>query len=354
MRAVNRYLIIGAGAIGGGIGGRLAQAGTPTVLVARGDHLTALQRSGIRLRSPDADVRVPVRAVAGPTEIELTPDDVLVVTTKTHQASAALAAWADAPVTGGDGRVSTAGEQLPILMALNGVASEEMALRYFRRVFGVCVWMPAVHLEPGEVIIRSTPTTGTFHVGRVPVEVAEPADTALLRRLQDDWTGAGLRVTLPDDVMPWKYRKLVSNIANAVEALVGSRDDIGPVVDAAQAEARRVLDAAGVVYTDDEEEKAARARSSPVRPVPGEPAELGGSTWQSLTRGTGNVESDYLNGEIVRLANRHRLAAPINTGLASLARRAAADGRRPGSVSAEDLALTLGVGLNAAGEAATP
>jgi 2-dehydropantoate 2-reductase len=341
---MTRYLIIGAGAIGGGIGGRLAQAGLDTVLVARGDHLAALQESGIRLRSPESDVTVPVTAVAGPDEVELRDDDVLVVATKTHQAPAALAQWADAPVSSADGTVRTAGEALPVLMALNGVASEEMALRYFDRVYGVCVWMPAVHLEPGEVIIRGVPISGMFHIGRVPASAADEADAALLARIDTDWTASGFAVTLPEDVMPWKYRKLISNIGNAFQALVGTNGDVGPVVSAAQDEARRVLDAAGIAYTSDEDEKAARDRSFTVAAVPGEPAELGGSTWQSLARGTGNVESDYLNGEIALLAHRHRLEAPVNTRIASLARQAAASGQKPGEVSADDLAQTLGLG----------
>jgi 2-dehydropantoate 2-reductase len=340
---MTRYIIIGAGAIGGGIGGRLAEVGTPTVLVARGDHLAALQQRGMRLRSPDADVTVKVTAVGGPEELELRDDDVLVVATKTHQAPAALAQWADAPVRGDDGSIRSAGERLPILMALNGVASEEMALRYFARVFGVCVWMPAVHLEPGEVIIRGVPISGLFHIGRVPATLADDRDRELLGRVRSDWTAANFAVTLPEDVMPWKYRKLISNIANAFQALVGGNGDLDRIVDAADVEARQILDAAGIPYTDDADEKQARAQSFTIQPVPGEPAELGGSTWQSLTRGTGNVESDYLNGEIALLAHRLGLQAPINATVASLARSAAARGQRPGSISAADLAETLGL-----------
>ena len=48
---------------------------------------------------------------------------------------------------------------------------------------------------------------------------------------------------------------------------------------------------------------------------------LGGSTWQSLTRGTGNVETDYLNGELVRIARRIGQDAPINATMAALVRQ---------------------------------
>ena len=43
-----------------------------------------------------------------------------------------------------DGVVGRAADLLPIFTALNGVAAEEIALRYFARVFAVCFWFPAV------------------------------------------------------------------------------------------------------------------------------------------------------------------------------------------------------------------
>src|SRR3954464_6157627 len=208
---MTRYVIIGAGAIGGAIGGRLVHAGREAVLVARGDHLRALQESGLRLRTPDEDVTVPVQAVGGPEELQLRPDDVLVVATKTQQAGDALVTWSDAAVHEGGREVGTAGERLPILMALNGVASEAMALRYFSRVYGVCVWMPAVHLVPGEVIVRASPTSGMLHVGRVPARL-DDRDRRLLGQVREDWSAARFDVPLPEDVLPWKYRKLISNL----------------------------------------------------------------------------------------------------------------------------------------------
>ena len=78
-----------------------------------------------------------------------------------------------------------------------------------------------------------------------------------------------------------------------------------------------------------------------VKPVAGVSEFVGGSTWQSLQRGTGNIETDYLNGEIVMIAHRLGIEAPINKRLAMLARRAAATGAKPGDGSAEQLAAQL-------------
>jgi 2-dehydropantoate 2-reductase len=335
--AVARYVLIGAGAIGGGVGARLHQAGRDVVLVARGDHLQAIREHGLRMRTPEEDVRLPVTVVAGPNEMTLESEDVLVLATKTHQAPDALASWADVAVAGG----GTAGERLPVLTALNGVASEDMALRYFARVYGVCVWMWAAHLTPGEVIVRGVPASGIFHLGRVPATMADEADARFLDQVRSDWTAARLTTRLPADVMAWKYRKLLSNAGNAVQALLGGQRGTGELVGAAQAEGRSVLDAAGIGYTSDEEEAAARANSFTVLPVAGLPEFLGGSTWQSLSRGTGNAETDYLNGELVRIARQHGMAAPINARLATLVRQAVRTGAQPGDMTVDELTRQL-------------
>ena len=282
-------------------------------------------------------MRLPVPAVAGPDEITLTADDVLILTTKTHQAPEALLSWADVEVAGG----GTAGERLPLLVALNGVAGEDMALRYFARVYGVCVWMWAAHLTPGEVVVEGVPASGVFHIGRVPAAATHMEDLELLGQVKDDWTGARLKVALPADVMRWKYRKLLTNVGNAVQALLGRQRGAGELVRAAEAEGRSVLDAARIRYTTDEEESAARAHSFTVRPVSGLPEFIGGSTWQSLARGTGNVETDYLNGELARIARQIGMAAPINAKLAALTRRAAQTGQRPGELNVHQLAELL-------------
>ncbi|HZA30058.1 MAG TPA: 2-dehydropantoate 2-reductase N-terminal domain-containing protein [Propionibacteriaceae bacterium] len=337
---MTRYVIVGAGAIGGAIGGRLAHAGQQVVLVARGDHLEAMRSHGLRIRTPTEDVTVPVAAVSGPGDVQLRTDDVLVLATKTQQLMPVLREWADAHVYDAKGVIGTAGEQLPVFTATNGVAAEDLALRYFSRVFGICVWLPATRLEPGEVILRGVPVAGVLHLGRVPASTTA-RDSELLRGVAADWTGAGYDIRLPSDVMPWKYRKLISNLGNIFEALTGSTREVSSLREATEAEARAIFDAAGVRYTDDAEEAATRATGFKVQPVPGVEGRLGGSTWQSLARGTGDIETDYLNGEIALIAHRIGITAPINSKLARLGRQAALTGARPGDLSPEALAGEL-------------
>lgn len=339
---MTRYVFIGAGAIGSAVGGLLAHSGADVLLVARGEHARAMIGNGLTVRCPDDRFVVEVPTVTGPDGVTLTLDDVLVLTTKTQQATAALDQWADAPVSV-DGRVlGRAGDLLPVFTALNGVAGEEIALRYFDRVFAVCVWFPAVMIDPGEVIVRSVPMRGIFHIGRYGTTTDAAADADLLAGVAADWDGAGCQVRRPDAVMDWKYRKLLSNLGNVFQALLGDASDADDLRRAADREAREVLEAAGIAWTDDTEEQAARREGFSVRPVPGTPDILGGSTWQSLVRGTGTIETDYLNGEIALIGRRIGRPAPINSRLTALARHAAGTGARPGSITADDLRAALG------------
>jgi 2-dehydropantoate 2-reductase len=342
-----RYVIIGAGSVGGAIAARLAQHSPhPPLLIARGSNGAAIAAEGLRLRTPDSDERVPVEVASGPDEVELRVDDVLVVATKSHQVEAALLQWVDRPVLSDDGEtVGTVGELLPVLLALNGLASEDIALRYFRRVYGVCVWIPAVHLEDGEVVVRMAPTTGVFIFGRHPALATEPADRELLSAIAEDWNASSLGAHVVDDVRRWKYTKLLSNLSNGVQALVGTGDSEAAAIDVRlRDEAVELYRAAGIDWASDEEESVWRGDLFRIRPVPGVEA-TGGSSWQSMARGTGSIETDYLNGEIVALARSLGRTAPLNETIQTLARRAALEKRAPGSITAAELSAALDLAL---------
>lgn len=62
-----RYIIVGAGAVGGAIGGRLAEAGHDVVLVARGAQYEALRTGGLRLTTPDGSRTHSSPSSTGPT-----------------------------------------------------------------------------------------------------------------------------------------------------------------------------------------------------------------------------------------------------------------------------------------------
>lgn len=325
-----RYIIIGAGAVGGTIGGCLALAGHEVVLVARGAHLAALQEGGLRLSTPLGTDTVKARAIGGPGEAGLSPDDVLVLAVKSQDSVAVLSEWAGQPVAGG----GTASQRLPVICAQNGVANERFALRRFRRVYGMCVWLPAAHVAPGEVAAYGRPRAGMLTAGRYP-----SGTDATIEQVAADLDGSRLLAPVSPDVMRWKYRKLLGNLGNVIEALCG-RPGAAPDGDPAAAELREraaaegtaVLDAAGIGYATAAEAREARGGQVEFGPVPGL-TRGGGSSWQSLARATGSIEADFLNGEIVLLGREQGIATPVNEALQRLANQAAAERRPPGSMS---------------------
>lgn len=341
-----RYIIIGAGAVGGTIGGCLFQAGHEVVLVARGAHLDALRGDGLRLATPLGMEVLPIPAVSGPAEVELRHDDVLILTAKTQHADALLAEWAWQPVAAGpDG--AAAAEVVPVVCAQNGVASERFALRRFQRVYGMYVWLPATHLEPGAVVAQGAPLAGLLQIGRYPAGTDPMAG-----RIGEDLSKSRFLAPVSADVMRWKYGKLLDNLNNAIEALCGREhtgyaaepqsDDAAELYHRTRAEGTAALRAAGIAHASRAELSEVISDQVRIEQVDGS-ARSGGSSWQSLTRGTGTIEADFLNGEIVLLGRMYGVPTPVNEALQRLANRAAAEHRTPGFMTPAQVLAAAGV-----------
>jgi 2-dehydropantoate 2-reductase len=321
-----RYVVIGAGAIGGAVGGRLHQHGHAVVLVARGPHYEALSRKGLRLSDPDAEVTLDVPAVSDPADVDWRADDVVLLATKTHQTASALEQLS-----------AVAPPEVPIACVQNGVANERMALRLFPDVHGVMVLLPAVHLDPGSVVVNSSGTTGILDIGLAP-----DGSDELDARVAADLSSASFSSRPEPDVLAWKRAKLLRNLGNAVEAACADlRSDAAQSLTAqARAEGEACFAAAGWRFVDDAEFDS--RRDGVMAPWRSDRANrAGSSTWQSLLRHTGSTEVDYLNGEIVLLGRLHGVPTPVNTMLQATIRRMAIDGRAPGSMTADELLTAL-------------
>jgi 2-dehydropantoate 2-reductase len=311
-----RVVIFGAGAVGGVVGGRLAEHGHPVVLIARGEHGRALADGGLVVESPAGSRTLRVPVATDPGTVDWQADDVVMLAVKSQDTAAALRALAAcvAPST-------------PVVCLQNGVDNERAALRYFSAVYGVCVMLPAAHLEPGVVQAYSDPVPGILDLGRYPT-----GEDPLAQRLATMLQSATFDSVARPDVMRWKYRKLIMNLANAVEALCGAGAAGGELAAMARAEGEQVLALAGVEVASEAEDRARRGRTLRLGEIDGR-ARGGGSSWQSLVRGTGSIEADYLNGEIVLLGRMHGRPTPVNATLQRLANEAARRGAEPGATS---------------------
>lgn len=302
MSEQRRYVVIGAGAVGGVLAARLTQAGREVLLVARGEHGRLIAERGLRVRHPGGidTVRIPV--VAGPDDVSLRSTDVLLLTVKTQDAEGALRDWSWLPLSDVPGGVAA---DLPIVTFQNGLETESAALRRFRSVHGATIGIAASYLTAGEVVSPSrAPVEGAIWIGRYPTGHDEVTE-AVVR----DLTAAGFHAVVSDDVRAEKSAKLVANVSNGLDLLPGTDEDRSAARDLLRAEATEVLAAAGLPI-------GRLDASLTIESVEGHlPGRL--STWQSFARGASS-EIDHLNGEIVLLGRRHGVATPVNERLQRL------------------------------------
>jgi len=315
-----RYIIYGAGGIGGAIGGRLFHQGHEVVLICRGEQLTAIQRQGLTLKTPTETLQLPVRAVAHPLELTFSDRDVVVLTMKSQDTEMALRDLERAG--GGD---------VPVICCQNGVDNERTAARRFARVYGMVVWMPATYLEPGVVLNHATPIGGLLDAGCYPHGV-----DALITWVTADFTAAGFSAKPDPAIMRWKYTKLLSNLYNAVQAICGLDARGGDFARAVRQEALACYWAAGIEFVPEEEMRQRVRTEIKLADIAGHPR-AGGSTWQSFVRGLSSIEVDFLNGEIVLLGKLYGVPTPCNRLLQKVANQMIRAGKPPGSVGVEEL-----------------
>ncbi len=301
------------------MGARLHQSGHEVVLIARGNHLRAIQSAGLRIESPADTATLRITAVERPSELRFEGDDVVLLSVKSQDTGDALAAIRAA-----------APHHVPVVCAQNGVENERAATRLFDHVYGVHVMLPAAHLEPGIVQASSAPVTGMLDVGRHATGTDETT-----RALCDAFKASSFDSRERADIMRWKYRKLIMNLGNAVEALIAPGPKRDEIAGRAGREGESCLDAAGIDYASREEDRARRGNLLRLAPVAGR-ERRGGSSWQSLVREAGTIEADYLNGEIVLLGRLHGFPTPVNETLQRLANSWAAERRPPETMSAAE------------------
>jgi len=316
-----RYIVYGAGSIGGVVGARLFEQGSDVVLIARGGHLSAIRRSGIAIQSPLGSVTLRVPAVGHPSESAFRPsEDVVLLATKTQDSAQAL-----------DDLRSAAGSGISVVCLQNGVESARIALRRFERAAGAMTMLPSAYLQAGIVQAYSAPVPGIVDVGHFPA-----GDDPLVAAVSIDLRRAGFDSEARPDILRWQYGKLLDNLKNALQALCGPDADYGDVVLQLRTEAESCYRAAGIAYAS-EAELRNRARGILNLGKISGLARPGDSSWQSLARASGSIETDFLNGEIALLGRAHGVPTPRNARLQDLANRYARERRPPASLSVDDL-----------------
>ena len=223
-----KICIFGAGAIGGYMGVKLAQAGADLSLVARGPHLAAMREKGLTLVEGDKTTTVPVTASDDPAD--LGPQDYVVITLKAHSVPPVVARMQ--PLLGPDTTVVMGVNGVPwwYFYGLEGPYQDRRLLTVDpgdaqwdgigpERVLG-CVVYPAAEVdEPGT--IRHI-EGNRFSLGEPDGSKSERAQ-ALSKALGEAGLKAPVRPKIRDEI----WVKLWGNLSfNPISALTGATLDV--------------------------------------------------------------------------------------------------------------------------------
>jgi 2-dehydropantoate 2-reductase len=288
-----RVLIVGAGGVGGYFGAKLARAGASVVALARGAHLAALRRDGLRVRSAvegefTASVQA-VESVAG-----LSPVDVALFCVKSFDTETAAEAIRPAvgPATG-------------VVSLQNGVDNEETIDRVLGsgHALGGAAYVFASIEAPGVIAHR--------FAGRIVFGEMDGRSSERALRLRDALSQAGVPVEVSADIRRVLWEKYVLISAQAGMTAV-TRCPVGVIRDTPEAwrmyrliveELVALARASGVAL-------AADAVETIVKSAEGIARDAYSSLHHDLVNGK-RLELEALHGHAVRLGERLGVPTPM-------------------------------------------
>ena len=315
-----KVCIYGAGAIGGWLGVKLAQAGCDVCVVARGATLEALRRDGLVLAQGDTRVSVPVRASSEPAELGV--QDLVIVAVK----APALAAVAEriAPLLGPDTVVLTAMNGVPWWFLQGGFGGAFAGRQLFAVDPGgaIAQAIPASHVIGGVVHASCSldgPAKVRLHFGNGLI-VGEPSGEATTRvqALHALLQKAGFDARLSAQIQKDVWYKLWGNMTvNPISALTGATTDlilgdelVRGFISTVMLEAREIGESLGIPIAESPEDRHAVTRK------------LGAfktSMLQDVEAGRA-VELDALVSSVRELGQLTGVATPFTDALLGLAR----------------------------------
>lgn len=314
-----RLCVFGAGAVGGFVGGMAARSGAAVSLVARGPHLDAIRRDGLRVVHEGGEFAVQVPATDDPEE--LGPHDIVFLAVKAH--GLAAAAGRIAPLLGPDTAVVSAQNGIPFWYfhahggRLDGHSLEtvdpggRLAARIgCERVIGCVITSSNEVPRPG--VVRNVGNR-TFALGEPDGSRSErlAAAAAVLE-------GAGLEAPTDTDIRGEVWAKMLGNVsfspmAALTSARFGSlleRGDLRRVAVTVMEEVRAVGESLGVTFTQD-----IGSRVEATRRVAGHRS----SILQDLERGR-PMEVDGVTGAVIELGRLTGVATPTTDMIYALLR----------------------------------
>jgi 2-dehydropantoate 2-reductase len=313
-----KYAVIGLGAVGTVVGGLLIHAGEDVVLIGKPPQVDKLQNQGISIKGLKGISRVHVDEVSSDLA-KVKKVDVIFICVKS-QDTAALAKQL------GKHLKSTA-----LLISLQNGVHNSTVLKSITRQQALAgiVLFNAVYQVPGKVEVTIK--------GDILLE-HDPDQQEMLQGISSLFSKNEIRIKVMDDIRGYQWSKLLLNLQIAVTALTGQTikvsildPDTRDILVATMKEGLQVCKQAGITLHIlpgvDPQKMIWRLSALPPLLLKAGSHFMGlkegarNSMWQSLSRGK-PTEIEYINGEIVKLAQQHNLKAPINEKLVDLIKQA--------------------------------
>jgi 2-dehydropantoate 2-reductase len=288
-----RFLVLGAGAVGGYFGGRLAEAGRDVTFLVRGARANVLSEHGLRVESPLGDFTVPVKIATA--DRVGGPYDVVLLTAKHYDLDAAIEAIRPG-----------VGPQTAVLPLLNGLLHLERLDHQFGpgRVLGGVAYVGAVLRPDGS--IRHINRLSGIAFGERGGGVSERA-----RAIEREFAGTPVSAPANPDIVQEMWEKFVMMGAMAgMNCLM--RGTIGEIA-ATEAGEQLMIDALA------ECQAVAAAAGHPPRPQSRERVQAmltergsinSASMRQDLEAGR-RTEADAIVGDMLRRAQRFGISTPL-------------------------------------------
>ena len=290
-----RIAVFGAGAVGGYFGARLAAAGHDVVFIARGSHLEAIRKTGLRIESPNGDLTIhPAQATDDPASVG--PADYLMFAVKLFDTEPI--AHACRPMVG---------PGTTVLALQNGVETEEILGRILgpQHVLGGTVYIAAVVAEPG--LIRQTGQFARMIFGELDGSASKRG-----QMFETACKQAGIDAVFSPAVMTEIWMKFIvlvalsgaTTVTRLPVGLLRADPDTRMLLYSAIAEAAAVGRARGVALPEDAVERQMAV-------LDGWPPEMVASMLHDLNAGK-RMEVDYFSGAVARLGRQCGIPTPVH------------------------------------------
>jgi len=290
-----KIAVMGAGAIGGYFGGRLAKAGFDVSFIARGAHLDVIRKNGLKVLSPLGDFTIhPATVTDDPAEVG--PVDVILFMVKNYDTL--RAAEQIRPLVGPD---------TAIIPFQNGVEARAMLSNVLgaRHVLGGVAFIPASIQEPG--VIKHNAELAKLVFGEFDKQIT-PRALSFLDALEK----AGVTGEIPADISMVLWSKLMfltsmSAINCITRQPVGLVQSDGETI-ALYMDAMREVAAVAATHGVSLGEEAIANNMALAKSFPPNNKT---SMFQDLEAGR-RLEIDYLSGAVVRLGREKGIETPIH------------------------------------------